>query len=155
MRDFLGSDKKPIKHKVGWCANCGYVHDNVRQFTFAENGVTVIKPLCRKCRTAEAVKRQVVCAFCGVKNGSMLYPTTVERLQFDGSNTCNFIVLLCEECKTKPHTTLRETLNSVDVCKECGDRFKCYTSQHDKPRDSHTEVNKATNKPFQIFRRTR
>jgi len=80
----------------------------------------------------------VVCAVCGLIKGDNLYATTVERLSFEGVNTCNFIVLLCKECRGKPHAEIREKLNlEVEkLCETCPDRFKCYTSQHGQPEES-------------------
>jgi len=131
--------QKRAKHKIGWCANCGFVHGLVKPYTMVENGHIVIKPICTQCRTAEREReRMVVCAVCGLKKGEELFPTTIERLTFDEVNTCNFIVPLCKECRQKPHSEIREQLNArlQNMCEKCPDRFKCYTAKHGEPTES-------------------
>lgn len=137
----LGGEKKKktIKHKIGWCFVCGPVHVMVRPYTMVEDGITVIKPICTSCRKKEREReRMVICAYCGLTKGANLFPTTIERLTFEETNTCNFIVPLCGECKGKPHSEIRAKLN-IDIptfCETCPDRFTCYTSQHGKPAES-------------------
>jgi len=127
------------KHRIGWCVNCGFVHENVRAYTMVEDGVTVIKPICDKCRKEERQRsRMVYCTLCGLVKGENLFPTTVERLQFNTNSTCNFVIPLCRECKNRPHSEIRQLLNKEirEICTTCQDRFKCYTTQHEEPRDS-------------------
>jgi|GEM_PF-5558937 hypothetical protein len=135
----LRDGNKPIKHRIGWCSVCGFVHENVRPYTMVEHGYIVIKPICESCRKKERERsRMVVCAICGLVKGDNLYATTVERLTFEGVNTCNFIVPLCKDCRSKPHSEIREKLNLEveNICGSCPDRFKCYTAQHEKPEES-------------------
>ena len=131
--------KGAIKHKIGWCSICGFVHETVRPYTMVEHGKIVIKPICASCRRKEREReRMVLCACCGLVKGTNLFPTTVERLTFEGVNTCNFIVPLCKECRAKPHSEVRNKLNLevTSICETCPDRFKCYTSQHERPEES-------------------
>jgi len=131
--------KQRAKHKIGWCSNCGFVHGIVKPYTMVENGHIVIKPICTQCRAKEREReRMIVCAVCGLKKGEELFPTTIERLTFDGVNTCNFIVTLCKECRQKPHAEIRKQLNArmQNMCEECSDRFKCYTAKHGRPVES-------------------
>lgn len=153
------SDNK-IKHRIGWCYNCGFVHDNVRPYTVVENGITIIRPICEKCRKKERENQRMVhCAICGLVKGTMLYATTIERLVFEGQHTCNFIVALCEDCrKNRKHSEILKKLNPIveKLCASCEDRFKCYTSTHDKPDDSrvfeqdplHFQRNQKLNRKF-------
>lgn len=142
-RPQIGTDradrKGAIKHKIGWCSLCGFVHETVRPYTMVEDGKVVIKPICASCRKNEREReRMVLCACCGLVKGTNLFPTTIERLAFDDVNTCNFIVPLCKGCREKPHSEAREKLNltALTICETCPDRFKCYTSKHEKPVDS-------------------
>ena len=131
--------KGAIKHKIGWCSICGFVHDTVRPYTMVEKGITVIKPICAPCRKNEREReRMVLCACCGLVQGTNLFPTTIERLVFEGDNTCNFIVPLCKECRGMPHSEVREKLNLevTRICETCPDRFKCYTSRHEEATES-------------------
>jgi len=128
-----------IKHKIGYCSFCGFTHDTVRPYTMTEGDHIIIKPICTSCRKKEREKnRLVLCACCGLVKGTNLFPTTIERLTFEGVNTCNFIVPLCKECREKPHSEIRSKLNLevTSICGTCPDRFKCYTSQHEIATES-------------------
>ena len=132
-------ETKPIKHKVSYCNFCGFTHDTVRPYTMTEGDHITIKAICSSCRKKEREKsRLVFCANCGLVRGETLYPTTIERLIFDEVNTCNFIILLCKECRAKPHSEVRNKLNLEvsSICETCPDRFKCYTSQHEGATES-------------------
>jgi len=131
--------KGTIKHKVGWCSFCGFVHEMVRPYSMVENGKLVLRPICPTCRKKEREReRIVICAVCGETKGDNLFPTTVERLTFDEVNTCNFIIPLCKECKQKPHSEIREQLNAqiTAICNSCIDRFKCFTVAHEEAPES-------------------
>lgn len=139
MLSGIGQDakEKRIKHKLGWCSQCGWVHGIVKAYTFTENGHNIIKTLCPKCREKDRTAyRLILCAACGQKQGATLFPVTVERLNFDEQNTCNMLVPLCEQCRQKPHSEIRMVLKVPDMCGSCADRFSCYTSQHGKPPES-------------------
>lgn len=136
----MDKNKGEIKHKIGWCSNCGWVHDTVRPYTMVEDGHTTIKSICSKCRKKDREdERLIICACCGLVRGDTIYPTTVERLVFEEINSCNFIVPLCKKCReTKPHEEIREQLKlDNSICNDCQDRFKCWTGKHDKPAESY------------------
>ena len=123
-----------IKHKIGYCGICGFTHGTVRPYVMVEDGRVIIKPICSACRKLERDRERVVeCACCGIVKGTNLYPTTILRLVFDGTNTCNFIVPLCKECKERPLSEIRKRLNLMlsNICESCPDRFNCYTTQHE------------------------
>lgn len=129
--------EKHIKHKIGWCANCGWVHGIVKAYMFTEQGHNIIKTLCPKCREKDrTADRLILCAVCGQKQGATLYPVTIEKLNFDEENTCNMLVPLCEACRQKSHSEIRSKLGIIDMCETCNDRFSCYTCQHGKPLES-------------------
>ncbi len=137
--DGISQKEKHIKHKIGWCSTCGWVHGIVKAYMFTENGHNIVKTLCPKCREKDrTAERYILCAVCGKKQGATLFPVTIEKLNFDDNNTCNMLVPLCEECRQKPHSEIRQKMEVPDMCETCSDRFSCYTSKHDQPLDSRT-----------------
>lgn len=129
--------EKTIKHKLGWCSNCGWVHGVVKAHMFIEDGHDIIKTLCPKCREHDkTADRYIICAVCGKIKGGNLYPVTVETLQFDDKHTCNMLIPLCETCRQKPHSEIRTLIKKPDMCGDCPDRFLCYTSTHQEPAES-------------------
>jgi hypothetical protein len=153
--NFLGKRTKAVQHRIGYCQNCGWIHGVVDIIKSEQNGRIIIKALCKKCQND--LERVIVCACCGEKFGLNLYPTTIERKRFNEDitnqtplgereveSTCNFIVLLCEDCKKLPHETILRnktfTLPS-DICNSCKDRFRCYTAKQEQPHGSVMDRN--------------
>jgi hypothetical protein len=140
---------KPVKHKIGWCATCGFTHESVKPYAAVDDGIKVLKMLCPKCRKEQQAReqRKVVCAYCGLTDGEAVFPALIERLCFDSSdgeyqNTCNFFIPLCQRCRKIPHEIIREKLNPQikEMCEACPDRFKCYTGKHNEPAHSITDA---------------
>jgi hypothetical protein len=123
-----------VKHKISWCYKCGWVHDTVDMYRVEENGKLMLRPLCKDCRNK--LENKVVCAVCGEKDGNNLYPTTIERKNFDEGNTCNVIILLCETCRKIPQEQILAKLKIPEMCGGCTDRFECFTAKHDEPQAS-------------------
>ena len=65
--------KSVVKHKIGWCSNCGYVHGRLIKKRVVDTGQALVtRPLCKECDDKLMKKRLVHCAFCGVTQGDNL-----------------------------------------------------------------------------------
>jgi len=141
----MSDQNKITRHKIVLCSNCGFTHTNVKPYATVDmrgnNAVMVIKALCPECRKEQLKNetRLVNCAYCGLTKGEKLHPTLIERRVFDGQNTCNFFIQLCDDCKKIPHNIIREKLDKQlqSLCNSCDDRFKCFTAQHTAPMKSY------------------
>ncbi len=130
------SVKTGIKHKVGWCSVCGWVHGTVEQVSSVKDGVRTVKPLCLSC--VKKLEKKIVCAICGEIHGDNIFATVIERKSFDDTNTCNLVLLLCAKCRKIPHDKILEKVEDgiQSMCDTCPDRFVCYTSQYGEPTPS-------------------
>jgi len=134
-------DDKIIKHRIGHCSICGWVHGTIDRVRAESDGVVTVKSLCKTCQSK--MQREVVCSCCGRKSGDNLFPTIVERKRFEiegGSlpmifnlkskeSACKLMVMLCAECKMFTQDILLRDLAIPGMCDSCADRFICFTTK--------------------------
>jgi|GEM_PF-4758572 len=118
--------KKAVAHRVGYCANCGWVHSEIRRIR-TYDGNAVIKAICVKCIKEQPV--HVLCDLCGNKKCDNLYPVSIIRKVMDQGQSCNLFVHLCSECRQIEHKEVLNRMSMPDVCDTCKDRFVCFTEK--------------------------
>lgn len=130
--------QKPVRpkvaHRIGRCANCGWVHREIRRVRVSEGKNAIIKAMCVDCIKEQPV--YVLCDLCGNKKCDNLYPVSVARKVFGDGHSCNLFLHLCVECRQIPHKDVLERLNVPNMCDSCKDRFKCFTEKYEKPLPS-------------------
>lgn len=154
--------KKPeITHRIGHCANCGWVHKEIRRVRISEGKNAIIKALCIDCIKEQPV--HVLCDLCGRTKCDNLYPVTVMRKRLDKptdggnfpvGNTCNLFLHLCAECRTISHIDLLRRLQLPEnICDTCKDRFVCFTVKSAEPINSQTSSAVVNNQRTKIEKR--
>lgn len=138
-QDIVRSQQHKI-HKIGYCANCGWVHSKiirrVRTTEYNEQEkVAVIMPLCVDC--IKEIDHQVMCNLCGRTKCDNLYPVSIIRKRGENGFTCKLFLHLCATCRKLPHEEVLYRLNLPEgLCDNCKDRFTCFTNKTFPPPPS-------------------
>jgi len=123
---------KKVVHRIGYCTNCGWVHDKIQRVRVGEGDVSVVKPLCDKC--VNHFKHQVICNLCGRTDCDNLYPVTIVRKTVNAWQSCSLFLHLCAECRKIPHHEILKRLKLPDgICETCEERFVCFTTKSNLP----------------------
>jgi len=151
-------EKYGITHRIGRCANCGWVNVPIRRVRVSEGKNAVIKALCVDCVKEQEV--HVLCDLCGRTKCDNLYPVTVMRKRigiettYSAKKTCNLFLHLCSECRTISHEELLVRLPVPEtICNTCKDRFVCFTEKDSFPISSYETSAVVNNKRTKIYKR--
>jgi hypothetical protein len=130
--------EKLSTHKIGYCQNCGWVHDIVERVRELQGDTLTIKALCHSCLAK--LNKVIICQNCGVSHGEQLLPVSILRKKLDGDHTCNLFLHLCQKCRKIPHEELLKTIQLPgNICDTCKDKFTCYTNAQDNLPDGEMD----------------